>query len=60
MFPVDRIDLHEAYCRRNIKKCKVCDQLIDINDQEAHDVSIYVNLARVSSEKIMPDLQRAV
>ena len=38
LFPVDRIDLHEAYCCRNIRKCKQCDQMIDIKDQEQHDV----------------------
>jgi hypothetical protein len=37
-FPVDRIDLHEAYCCRNIRKCKSCDKMIDIKDQEQHDV----------------------
>lgn len=37
-FPADRIDLHEAYCCRNIRKCKQCDKMIDIKDQEQHDV----------------------
>lgn len=38
VFPVDRIDLHEAYCRRNIRKCKNCEKMIDIKEQEQHDV----------------------
>jgi hypothetical protein len=38
-FPVDRIDLHEAYCCRNIRKCKNCEKMIDIKDQEQHDVN---------------------
>lgn len=37
-FPVDRIDLHEAYCCRNIRKCKHCEKMIDIKDQEQHEV----------------------
>jgi hypothetical protein len=36
MFPKDKIDLHEAYCFRNIKQCKLCSKMIDINDQENH------------------------
>lgn len=39
-FPVDRIDLHEAYCCRNIRKCKHCDKMIDVKDQEQHDVPL--------------------
>lgn len=33
VFPCDKIDLHEAYCFRNIKKCAKCDKMIDINEQ---------------------------
>lgn len=33
LFPTDKIDLHEAYCFRNIKKCPKCDKMIDINEQ---------------------------
>lgn len=47
VFPVDRIDLHEAYCRRNIRKCKNCEKMIDIKEQEQHDVPSF--LVRKSS-----------
>ena len=47
VFPVDRIDLHEAYCSGNIRKCKNCDKMIDIKEQEQHDVPSF--LVRKSS-----------
>ena len=40
-FPVDKIDLHEAYCCRNIRKCTQCSAMIDIKDMEDHIVNLF-------------------
>lgn len=37
-FPNDKIDLHEAYCCRNIRRCQYCEVMIDIKDMEEHIV----------------------
>ncbi|KRX01717.1 hypothetical protein PPERSA_01587 [Pseudocohnilembus persalinus] len=36
-FPESKIDLHEAYCIRNIKKCEQCGEFIDKNEIEEHN-----------------------
>lgn len=37
-FPFDKIDLHEAYCCRNIRRCQQCEAMIDIKDMDDHIV----------------------
>jgi hypothetical protein len=32
MCAASKLDLHEAYCRRNIRKCKFCAIMVDINE----------------------------
>lgn len=41
-FPVDKIDLHEAYCCRNIRKCAHCPAMVDIKDMDEHIVNIFL------------------
>ena len=41
-FPSDRIDLHEAYCSRNFRKCEVCSVMIDIHYMEDHNVKVFL------------------
>lgn len=36
MFPESKIDLHEAYCIRNIRKCEHCDEYVDKSEMEDH------------------------
>lgn len=38
-FPPDKVDLHEAYCVRNFRKCELCGIMIDKNSIEEHKVS---------------------
>lgn len=35
--PEEKMGTHFAYCRRNFKKCGVCDHMYDINDQSEHE-----------------------
>lgn len=37
-FPTDKIDLHEAYCCRNIRKCTHCSDMVDMKDIDEHIV----------------------
>jgi hypothetical protein len=37
MIPASKLDLHEGYCLRNIKKCDKCSEMIDINDKATHE-----------------------
>lgn len=39
-FPIDKIDLHQAYCCRNIRRCQQCDAMVDIKDMDEHNVNI--------------------
>lgn len=54
IFPVDRIDLHEAYCCRNIRNCKNCEKMIDIKDQEQHDVPYPLSQKEFHEKKECP------
>jgi hypothetical protein len=36
MIGVSKLPIHEGYCRRNIKKCEECDEMIDINHKQDH------------------------
>lgn len=36
-FPESKIATHFGYCRRNIKKCPVCQEMFDINFKEDHE-----------------------
>lgn len=37
MIDEPKFDMHEAYCRRNIRKCDKCDEMIDKNEIETHE-----------------------
>ena len=40
MSKYDKIDLHEAYCCRNIRRCQQCSAMVDIKDMDEHNVNI--------------------
>lgn len=55
-FPTDKIDLHEAYCARNMRKCQLCGIFIDVRETEQHQVSCWANQGIASSKATMPVL----
>ncbi|KAL4483645.1 hypothetical protein ABPG72_006711 [Tetrahymena utriculariae] len=36
LFPESKVQLHEAYCLRNIRKCPNCEQYVDKREMEEH------------------------
>lgn len=32
-----KLDLHEAYCRRNVVRCKKCNEPVDKSELEQHE-----------------------
>ena len=36
LFPQQKIDLHEAYCCRNFRKCELCGVMIDRHYLQDH------------------------
>jgi hypothetical protein len=36
MFPESKIDSHFSYCRRNIRRCELCSEMVDINHLDEH------------------------
>lgn len=41
LLPESKLDLHEAYCRRNRIKCDKCSEFIDKNEVEAHENEVH-------------------
>jgi hypothetical protein len=37
-----KLALHEAYCRRNIIRCKICDEPVEKSSIEEHDQEFHV------------------
>lgn len=35
--PTEKIDLHEAYCRRNVRPCPQCGEFMDKSEIEKHE-----------------------
>lgn len=59
-FPVDKIDLHEAYCCRNIRRCQQCEAMIDIKDMDEHIVYNVFNSEITALQKALPSLSGSV
>lgn len=48
LFPESKIQLHEAYCLRNIRKCPNCDMFVDKRELEEHKEEFHT---KVTCEK---------
>lgn len=45
-FPTDKLDLHEAYCSRNFRKCTICGLMVDKAQLADHEVNPCLCVAR--------------